>query len=202
MSPIAYVERRKQRQEMERRIKANQGRQMVTRHIRNQKKKVREFWDLAKDAYRVGNVALYRKISAAISATRQDINRWEQRLVYFKVIEAQRDQVLAGAEFANAFHAMAGSMLAHANPSDLVRIQQDAQMAMARADQMDMALENLVEMTDDLLSDVEGERSAELEEIMAAVAREAEQEREPGFDADIEASLKQVEEALNRDLGR
>jgi len=202
MSALGFLERRKQRKEIERKLKVNQGKRKVIRHIRDQKKRVREFWELAKRAYRLGDAALYRKIAAIISATRQDINRWERRLVYFEMIEAQRDQVAAGAEFAKAFHAMAQSMLANANPADMARIQQDLQLGLAMADQLDDTLENLIEMTDDMLAEVEGERDAELEEIMAAIAREAEQEAEPGFDADIEASLKQIEEALNRDLGR
>jgi|GEM_PF-1715865 len=202
MSTLGFLERRKQRKEVERKIVVNQGKRKASRHIRDQKKRLREFWELAKRSYRLGDVALYRKIAAIISATRQDIKRWERRMVYFEMIQAQRDQVLAGSEFAKAFHAMAGSMLANANPADMVRIQHDLQLGLAMADQLDDTLEDMMEMTDDMLDDVEGERDAEMDEIMAAVAREAEQEAEPGFDADIEASLKQIEEALNRDLGR
>jgi hypothetical protein len=196
-----FLERRKQRKEFERRAQAKEGKRKINRHIRNQQKRLREYWALAKRAYTLGDRPTFEKISKAIAGTRQDINRWERLMVTFELFEAQRDQAQAGAEFMAAFEAMAKSMLINADPADMARIMQQADMALAMADQMEDRLEDLMDMTDETLADVEDEQQGELAEIMRAIRTEAEEETEPGFDEDLEAVMKQIDEAMQRRSG-
>ncbi len=195
-----FFERRKQRKEIERRMQAKEGKRKINRHVHNQQKRLREYWSLAKRAYRLGDRAAFQKIAKAIAGTRQDINRWERLLITFELFEAQRDQAQTGAEFMKAFEAMAQSMLISANPADMARIMQQADMALAMADQMEDRLEDLMEMTDETLAGLEAEDKGELAEIMAAIRTEAEEEAEPGFDEDLEAAMKQIDDALQRRL--
>lgn len=196
-----FLEKRRQRKEIERKMEAKEGKRKINRHVRNQQKRLRQYWDLAKRAYRLGDRPTFQKIAKAIASTRQDINRWERLLVTFELFEAQRDQAQAGAEFMHAFEAMAQSMLVNADPADMARIMQRADMALALADQMEDRLEDLMEMTDETLADLEVEHQGELAEIMAAIQGEAEEDVEPGFDEDLEAAMKQIDEALQRRLG-
>ena len=198
---MKFLEQRKQRQEYERRAKAKEGKRKINRHIRNQKKRLRQYWDLAKRAYRLGDKATFEKIAKAIASTRQDINRWEKLLVTFDLFEAQRDQAQAGAEFMRAFEAMAKSMIISADPADMARIMQQSDMALSLAEEMEDRLEDMMELTDETLADIEMEHQGELAEIMAAIQSEAEEEAEPGFDEDLEAVMKQIDESLQRRLG-
>jgi hypothetical protein len=197
-----FIQRRKQRQEIERRMQAKEGKRKIQRHVRNQQKRLQQYWQLAKRAYRLGDRVNYTKIAKAIAATRQDVNRWERLLVTFELFEAQRDQAQAGGEFMKAFEAMAKSMLVAADPADMARIMQRADMALALADQMEDRLDDLMDMTDETLAEIETEHQGELAEIMAALQKEAEEEIEPGFeDKDLEAVMKQIDEALQRRVG-
>lgn len=198
---MSFFERRKQRKEFERRAQAKEGKRKINRHVRNQQKRLRQYWDLAKRSYRLGDRPTFEKISKAIAGTRMDINRWERLMITFELFEAQRDQAQAGSEFMRAFEAMAKSMLISADPADMARIMQQADMALAMADQMEDRLEDLMEMTDETLADVEAEHQGELAEIMAAIQTEAEEEAEPGFDQDLESAMKQIDEAMQRRLG-
>ena len=195
------IERRKQQKEFERRAQAKQGKRQIERHVQTQKKRLRQYWELAKRAYRLGDRPTFEKISKAIAGTRQDVNRWERLMVTFELFEAQRDQAHAGSEFMRAFEAMAKSMLISADPADMARIMQRADMALAMADQMEDRLDDLMEMTDETLAGVEQEHQGELNEIMAALKAEAEQETEPGFDQEIESVMKQIDESLKRGSG-
>jgi len=199
MNPLKFFENRRQRQEMERQIKVKEGKRKAQRHIKNQKKLMRRYWELATKAYRLGDSALVKKLATLISATRTDVNRWERRMLYFDMIESQHDQVLAGSEFAKAFDAMAQSVLVHANPADLARIQLNLERSTLVAEQLEDRLSDFQDALDETLSDIEDERPAELKEIMAAIEKEAETAGEPGFDAEIEASLKQIDATLKRE---
>ena len=199
MNPLKFFENRRQRQEMERQIKVKEGKRKAQRHIKNQKKLMRRYWELATKAYRLGDSALVKKLATLISATRTDVNRWERRMLYFDMIESQHDQVLAGSEFAKAFDAMAQSVLVHANPADLARIQLNLERSTLVAEQLEDRLSDFQETMDEALSDVEDERPEELKEIMSAIEKEAETAGEPGFDAEIEASLKQIDAVLKRE---
>jgi len=184
---------------MDRQIKVKEGRRRAERHIRNQKKLVRHYWELATRASRLGDREMVQKIATLISATRADINRWERRMLYFDMIESQRDQAVAGSEFAQAFDAMARSVLVHADPADLTRIQANRERSTLVAEQLEDRLADFQETMDDKLTDVEDERPGELKEIIAAIEKEAETSGEPGFDAEIEASLKQIDAVLKRE---
>lgn len=197
-----YFKRRKERQEIERKMQAKEGKRKIGRHINNQQKRLRDYWGLAKRSYRLGDRSMFQKIAKAIANTRQDISRWERLLVTFELFEAQRDQAQAGAEFMNAFEAMARSMIISADPADMARIMQQADMALALADQMEDRLEDLMEMTDETLADIETTGQGELAEIMKAIQSEAEEEGEPGFaDEELEAVMKQIDESLQRRVG-
>lgn len=196
-----FLEKRKQRKEIARKIEAREGKRQIERHVRGQQKRLRQYWELAKRSYRLGDKLTFAKIAKAIAGTRQDINRWERLMITFELFEAQRDQTQAGAEFMHAFEAMAKSMLISADPADMARIMQQADMALALSDQMEDRLEDLMELTDETLANVEAEDQGELAEIMAAIKTEAEEEKEPGFDEEIEAAMKQIDEALKRPSG-
>lgn len=188
-----------QEKETERRLQVKSGRRKAERHIQNQKKLLRRYWDLATRAYRVSDRELMTKLAALIASTRSDINRWERRMLYFDMIEAQRDQALAGSEFAKAFDAMAKSILANAKPEDLARIQANLEQSTVAAEELEGRLADFQTSMDEMLSDVEEERPAELKEIMSAIEKEAEAAGQPGFDSEIESSLKQIDAVLKRE---
>ncbi len=199
MSPLDFGGERRQRQEMERRIKIKEGRRKAERHILNQKKIMRRYWELATKAERLGDTAMVKKLAALISDARTEINRWERQMLYFDVMESRADQVAAGAEFAKAFEAMAKSILINANPADLAKIQMSVERSSMMADVLQDRLDDFVGIMDEQLVDVEQERPAEIKEIMDAIAKEAQTAGDPGFDAEIEASLKQIDSVLKRE---
>ena len=187
-----------QEKEMERRMQVRQGRRKVERHIKTQKKQVQRYWELAKRAYNLGNRDMLLKLANLISKTRQDIKRWEERLLYFDMIEAMRDQALAGAEFAKAFQAMSQTILASADPSVLNSIQIELEKSMMVADELEDRLEDFQSSMDDMLEATSSEDKAELAEILRIIQSEAEKEPQEELDPEIQALEKQIEDLLGK----
>ena len=188
----------KQEKEMERRMQVRQGRRKVERHIKTQKKQVQRYWELAKKAYTLGNRDMLMKLVNLISKTRQNIKMWEERMLYFDMIEAMRDQALAGAEFAKAFQAMSDTILASADPAMLNKIQLDLEKSMMVADELEDRLDEFQSSMDDMLEATSSEDKAELAEILRIIQTEAEKEPEEELDPEIQALEKQIIEILGK----
>ena len=189
----------KQEKEIERKIKARQGKKSVERHVQKQRVNIEKYWGLAKRAYRLHDTKMFEQIASFILMTQRDITQWERRLLYFDMVEAQRDQVLAAAEFAQAYQEMAKSMLSSASPADLAKIQKDIEVAMMRSEVMEEAMDSLMELSEGMLQDVRvGDQSAELKQIMATLQNEAIAESQAPSDSEIEASLRTLEEQMKR----
>lgn len=192
-------EERKRQKEIDRKIKIKEGRRRLDRYIKKQQENLVKYRGLAKRAQRVGDEQMFRQIAMFILRTQRDITQWERRILYFDMVEARKDQVLAAAEFAKAYEVMAQSMLANSNPASIAKIQHDIETGLMRAEMMDDMLENLMDVSEDLLSEpASAEDSAELQQIMAELATEADQEAQGVSDAEIEASLRAIEEQLRR----
>lgn len=194
-----FFKQRKQRQEIERKIEARRGKKAVEQHIQRQRRNIQHYWGLAKRAARLKDETMFKQISKFILASQKDVTQWERRLLYFDMVQARRDQIGAAAEFAQAYQAMAKSMLVNSNPADIAKIQQDIEMGLAQAEMMDGMLENLMDISEGMLDDMSvGVQDGELTQIMQAIQTEAEQEGRGVSDAEIEASLRAIEEQLGK----
>jgi hypothetical protein len=185
--------------EIKRRMRVKQARRKVERFIKDQQQQVQRYWELAKRAYRLNDQEILKRLVSLIMQTRRNINIWERRLLYFDMIEAQRDQAVAGAEFAQAFEAMAQTILSLAKPAELARIQAKLEQSLMVADVLEDRLEDFQASVDEMLKQAEtGEERKELAEIMQMIQKEAEQEPETAVDREIEATMKQIEALLGR----
>ena len=183
--------------EIKRRMRVKQARRKVERFIKDQQQQVQRYWELAKRAYRLNDQEILKRLVSLIMQTRRNINIWERRLLYFDMIEAQRDQAVAGAEFAQAFEAMAQTILSLAKPAELARIQAKLEQSLMVADELEDRLEDFQASVDEMLKQAEtGEERKELAEIMQMIQKEAEQEPETAVDREIEATMKQIEAQL------
>lgn len=188
-----------QEKEMDRRMQVKQGRRRIERHISTQKKQVQRYWEMAKQAYQLEDTKVLAQLVRLISQTRRAITIWERRLLYFDMIEAQRDQALASADFAQAFKAMSETILTYADPSELNKIQLDLERSAMVAEAMEDRLEDFMESMDDMLGEAtSAEEKAELSEIMRMIQTEAEQAPKAAVDDDIDATMKQIEALLGR----
>lgn len=195
MNILKELFKSKQEKETERRMQVKQGRRKVERHIKNQKKQEKRYWEMAQKAYKLGNKDMLLKLARLIAQTRQNIKMWDERMLYFDMIEAMRDQALAGAEFAKAFQSMSESILASADPAMLNKIQLDLEKSSIVAEELEDRLEDFQSSMDDMLEESSSEEREELSEIMSIIRTEAEKSPEDALDpetAALEAEIDRI----------
>jgi len=194
-----FFKQRKQRQEIERKIEARRGKKAVEQHLQRQRRNIQHYLGLAKRASRLQDQVMFKQIAKFILASQRDVIQWESKLLYFDMVQARRDQIGAAAEFAMAYQSMAKSMLANSNPADMAKIQQDIEMGLAQAEAMDEMLSSLMDISEDMLDGMSADvQEGELAQIMQAIQTEAQQEGQGVSDAEIEASLRAIEEQLGK----
>ena len=98
-------------------------------------------------------------------------------------------------EFLTALQAMGQSKMANANPQDVLQMQKDLQMGLARAEDMEERMKVIMETADDYVYDLEGMDEGALGEIKAAMEGEGE-----GLDAKIAEGLKRIEAQMRSEM--
>jgi hypothetical protein len=160
MLPIfeRFAKERQIRRQLERDMRIREARRRYEKFIIAEEKRNARLHKLAVDAHLVGSSVLRDKLAQIIGQTDANIKLWKERMVYFEMMQEVMSQAQACANFAEAFHSMAQSIITAANPADLARIQSDMQRSMLFAGQLNEMTEQMVEMMD---SELEGQDAAQ-----------------------------------------
>jgi hypothetical protein len=160
MLPIfeRIAKERQIRRQLERDMRIREARRRYEKFIIAEEKRNARLHKLAVDAHLVGSSVLRDKLAQIIGQTDANIKLWKERMVYFEMMQEVMSQAQACANFAEAFHSMAQSIITAANPADLARIQSDMQRSMLFAGQLNEMTEQMVEMMD---SELEGQDAAQ-----------------------------------------
>jgi len=191
----------REEKELERRIRAKQGRTRITRHVENQRRAVTKYRELARRALSMGDQRQFRIIGAQYVWTQAEIERWERYVLMLDTIETRRDQAVSITEFIGSIKALTDSMMAQADPGHMAKLQKDLEMGLARAESLQEHLELMMDMTDQTLSqsadELSGAKSDELQALQQQLAGELTQD---SADARITEGLKKLEEQLRKEL--
>ena len=214
---LDWWKRRKERQEFERQVQARQGRARIKRHINRQRQMLDRLREMMRRALLLKDERQFRALAKQYIWTQQDIRRWERNLLAFDSLQARRDQVKATREFLESMQALSRSILVNADPAELARMEQDLQMALARAQTMEEVLDAMMEAVDESVFTFEEIEEKDLAQAMEALAQDltAELSREaaaaspeasepvalPGeatsaLDRQIDELMKRIEEEL------
>lgn len=169
---LDWWKRRKERQEFERQVQARQGRARIKRHINRQRQMLDRLREMMRRALLLKDERQFRALAKQYIWTQQDIRRWERNLLAFDSLQARRDQVKATREFLESMQAMSRSILVNADPAELARMEQDLQMALARAQTMEEVLDAMMGAVDESVFTFEEMEEKDLEQAMEALARD------------------------------
>ncbi|HOU23283.1 MAG TPA: hypothetical protein PKW05_08960 [Anaerolineae bacterium] len=202
--PIGWLQNRQRTKEIERDIKARHGRARVKTQIARQKDLSKRLWSLAKQALQLNNKGRFRQVAVEYMRTLANIDRGENALFTFDLIEARRDQARATADFLAAIRAMSESMLASASVQGMAETQHTLEMGISRAKDMEERMSYILDMAGETFASSdefsEEELGLKLGEIEKAMATEAEHEEGTGMDERIESGIKRIEEELRKEL--
>lgn len=186
-----FTKERALQQQLERDMRLREARRRYEKFILAEERRTERLHKLALEAHVVGSHALRDKLAQIISQTDTNIKLWKERMVYFEMMQEVMSQAQACANFAEAFHTMAQSIVSAANPADLARIQSDMQRSMLFAEQLNEMTEQMVETMDSELDGTTTLRQPDTIAVLKKIVSTAEGVQS-AMDSEIDGLLKEI----------
>lgn len=196
---MALFKSKKQR-EMEAELKFRQGKAKISRYINECKKYQQKYWNLGKEALRMGDEKQFKQLVASYLRLREQVNRWQRYLIQMETLGLRRNEVAATGEFLTSINALTGSMLRGATPEEISKMQMRIEQAVARAGALEETLAIAMEASSDSIFADEGLDEKQFTEIADTMKQEALSDEETSMDQEISQSLKQIEEQMKKEM--
>jgi division protein CdvB (Snf7/Vps24/ESCRT-III family) len=181
---------------MEAHLKFRQGRSRIVRFVQQARKAADRYWELARQAYRLGDHEQFRQLAASYLRTREGINRWERYLVRMDTLELRRNEMLATTEFLHSVEAMTQSILRGTDPQEIARMQAELERAVHRTEAVQESLELAMEGTGETLAGTSELSDDVLKSLATNLESGGQAASDAQFDARLEAALKEVERQM------
>jgi hypothetical protein len=194
MALFGLLKSREQR-EMEAQLKVRQGKGRIQRYIQQAKRAADRSWQLAKQAFRLGDQDQFRKLAANYLHVREEINRWERYLVRLDTLELRRNQMAAAGEFMQSVQAMSASIMRGANPEDIAKMQLQLEQATHKVDMVEQTLDMAIENVDDALMGTSGLSDELFDQISRGISRE--ELGDAQCDAKLDAAINKLHQRLS-----
>lgn len=194
------IKSRQQRQ-LERDMAIQNVQDLHRRRIRDLKKHERGYAEKAVRAKRQGDKANYEKLAKLLVQTINERRRIESALLTFEAMLQTKEKIESYGQFAKGLQAATKSISAVFKNIDLTKTVTELNMAMAKAKQMDRAMNMVLDRVSDSSFDVDYEGDDEtvgLDQIEAMISERAGME-EGQVDGKIDAMLSEIEAQLKRE---
>lgn len=196
--PLFGLFKSKSEREMEAQLKLRQGKSRINRFIQQSRKAGDRYWQLARQAYKLGDQEQFKHLAAAYLRTRESINRWERHLVKLDTLEMRRNEVAATGDFLKSIEAMTASIMRGAKPEDIQKMQMGLEKAVQNTDALEQMLDVTMETagaslsgSSELSDDVLNQITAGMEGDVGGTGQQ--QVSDADLDAKINAAMKQME---------
>ena len=190
----------KRQRELEAEIQIRKSKARIQRFIRNAKKVQRRYWDLGKQALRLGDREQFAHLAGAFIRTREQINHWERYLLQMETLGIRHEEVAATGDFIKGISAMTGSILRGASPDKVAAMQLKMEQALVKSEALEEVLAAAMETSADSVFDADELDETKLDEVARQMGAEAEADESTAFDDQIARGLKQVEEAMRKEM--
>jgi hypothetical protein len=196
---MALFKSRKQR-ELEAEIQVRQSKARIERFIRQAKKVEKRYWDLGKQALRLGDREQFVQLAGALIRAREQANHWERYLLQLETLSIRREEVAATGEFIKGISAVTTSILRGASPDQIAAMQVKMERALAKSDALQEFLSVAMETSASSVYGTEELDGKKLDELAGQMGTEAAAEEGTAYDERIAQGLKQLEEQMRKEL--
>lgn len=187
----------RQQREMEMLLKFRQGKSRISRFVQQAQQSAQRYWNLAKQAYQLGDQEQFRQLATGYVRSRESINRWERYLIKLDALELRRNEVASTGEFLKSIEAMTGSILQGAKPEEIARMQMDLEKAMLKTDALEQTLDIAMEAAGDSLTGSPELNDDVLQQISVGMGGEppaiTDDTSNRDLDARLQTAMKEVE---------
>lgn len=191
----------KQQRQLERDMAIQNVQDLHRRRIRDLKKHEKGYAEKAVRAKRQGDKVNYHKLAKLLVQTINERRRIESALLTFEAMVQTKEKIESYGQFATGLQAATKSISAVFKNIDLTKTVSELNMAMAKAKQMDRAMNMVLDRVSDSSFDVDYEGDDEtvgLDQIETMIAERAGME-ESQMDGKIDSMLSEIEEQLKKE---
>ncbi len=190
----------KTQRKLEREIKARRGKTRIKRFIKSTEKVRKRYWDLARDALRLGDREQFRPLAAAYVRADQQVNRWRRYLLQLETLQVRQREVSATGEFLESVSAMTSSMLRGADAEQVAAMQANLEEALARSRAVEDMLSVALDASADSIFGTEELDEGQLEELSQVMLADEEEQDEVRGEQPIAAGLREIEREMRREM--
>ena len=190
----------KRQRQLEAEIQVRQSKARIQRFIRNARKVQNRYWDLGKQALRLGDREQFVQLASAFVRTREHANQWERYLLQLETLSVRHEEVAATGDFIKGISAITTSILRGASPDKVAAMQDKMTRALVKAQALEDVLAVAMESSADTVFGADELDDRKLEEFAGQMASEAEAEEGAAYDERIAQGLKQIEEEMRKEM--
>ena len=190
---------RRQR-ELEVEIQVRQSKAKIQRFIQNARKVQQRYWNLGKQALRLGDREQFVQLAGALLRAREQANQWERYLLQLETLSVRREEVVATGEFIKGISAVTGSILQGANPDQIAAMQLKMEQALVKAQALEELMSVAMESSAGSVFGSEEFDEKKLDEMARQMTSEARSEEGAAYDQRIAEGLKKIEDEMRKEL--
>lgn len=196
---MALFKSRRQR-ELENEIQVRQSKAKIQRFIRNTRKVQQRYWELGKQALRLGDREQFEQLAGAVFQARQQANQWERYLLQLETLSVRREEVAATGDFIKGISAVTTSILNGASPDQVAAMQTKMQQAMVKAEALEELMAVAMEGSAGAVFASEELDDRKLDELAGEMNADAAAEGGGDHDQRIAQGLQQIEEQMRKEM--
>jgi hypothetical protein len=189
---------------IERDIEVRKGVNSLKRNIRELFKHERSYVEKAKRARKIGDKDQYEFLKRQLKKTAAQRRMRERQMLSIETAVQIKDQAESDSDFARSMGSVAKAISEVYGSVDFAKTQKNFEKAMMQAETLQQQMEIFLEMTQEhvMSGEVEGENELVSDaEIDKMLEEEVVHEEAGSVDKDIEKSMKDIQDELEREKG-
>ncbi len=190
----------RQQRELESEIAIRTTKARIQRFIRHARDVQKRYWELGKQALRLGDRQQFVHLASAFMRTREVANQWERYLLQLETLSVRRQEVAATGDFIKGIAAVTRSILRGATPEQIATMQAKMEQAVAKAEALGEVLSLAMETSADSIFGAAELDEQKLDQLAAQMGAEAAADETAAYDERIAQGLKQIEEEMRKEL--
>jgi len=190
----------RQQRELEAELAVRKSKTHIQRFIRQAEKVQKRYWDLGKEALRLGDREQFRHLAAAFLRAREVVNQWQRYLLQLETLSVRRQEVSATGEFLKGMTALTRSILRGASPDQIAAMQAKMEEAVARSEALGEVLSLAMESSADAVFGATDMDEKKLDELAVQMGAEAAADETATYDQRIAQAIQQIEQEMRKEM--
>lgn len=190
----------RQQREFEAELAMRRSKAHVQRFIRQAKKVQNRYWELGKEALRLGDREQFRRLGAAFLRARELVNQWERYLLQLETLSVHHQEVSATGQFLKGINALSRSILRGATPDQIAATQAKMEEAMARTEALNEVLALAMESSADAVFGAVDVDEKQIDQLALQMDAEAAADETSAYDQRIAQALQEIEQQMRKEM--